>query len=40
MKNGFEPVLIEINHLVDVRMIEVDGTIYELNVVLGGDYKV
>ena len=40
LKNGLAPVLNEVNHLIDVKMIEVDDVIYELNVVLGGDYKV
>ena len=42
LKNGLAPVLNdhEVNHLIDVKLIEVNDVIYELNVVLGGDYKV
>ncbi len=40
LKEGFQPVLDEINELVESRLIEVQDTFYELEFFLGGDYKV
>ena len=40
MKNGFAPVITEINTLITEKTIEVKDEIYEIIIVLGGDYKV
>ena len=40
MKNGFAPVLIEINELIENGAIEINGTSVKLNIYFGGDYKV
>lgn len=37
---GLKPVLKEINELIENKIIEVNGDIHELSIVLGGDYKV
>ena len=40
LKEGFQPVLNEINELVESRLVEVQDAFYELDFFLGGDYKV
>ena len=40
LKEGFQPVLDEINELVESRLIEARDEFYELDFFLGGDYKV
>ena len=40
MKNGFAPVLQEINVLITEKVITVNGEVYEIDFILGGDYKV
>ena len=40
LKEGLSPVLRQVNDLIEGHALELQGTIYELNVVLGGDYKV
>ena len=39
-KNGYAPILKEINELIENGTIEVEGKSVELNIYLGGDYKV
>ncbi len=39
-KEGFEPVLCEINNLIDTGSVEIDGKTYPLTIYFGGDYKV
>ena len=40
LKNGFAPVIEEINEALQVNHLEIQGQIYELKYVFGGDYKV
>ena len=40
LKDGFKPVLQEIQELIKKKVVEVKGEIYELDFFLGGDYKV
>lgn len=40
LKEGFAPVLEEINDLIDNHEVEVNGKVFTFNVILGGDYKV
>lgn len=40
LKEGLATVLEEINSLIEGHALELQGTIYELKFVLGGDYKV
>ena len=40
LKEGYAPVLQEINSLINDNFIEVLGVRYELNFLFGGDYKV
>ena len=40
LKEGLSPVLTQVNDLIEGRALELQGTMYELNIVLGGDYKV
>ncbi len=39
-KEGFEPVLCEINNLIHTWSVEIDGKTYPLTIYFGGDYKV
>lgn len=40
LKEGFAPVLEEINDLIDNHELEVNGKVFTFNVIFGGDYKV
>ena len=40
LKEGFAPVLEEINDLIENHELDVNGKILTFNVILGGDYKV
>lgn len=40
LKEGFAPVLAEINSLIERSVIHIDGSILDVRFILGGDYKV
>lgn len=37
---GFAPLIEEINSTIEKGVIEINNQVYELNFIIGGDYKV
>ena len=40
IKNGFSALIEEVNDMIDLGVIRIDGIDYTTNFVIGGDYKV
>ena len=40
LKEGFAPVLVEINDLINRPVLKLNDKIVDLSIILGGDYKV
>lgn len=40
IKNGFAPLIDEVNHVIEKGVIDIDNETYTLKFLMGGDYKV